>query len=121
MVQELASEGRTIYIMKQVPQQSFADPRSAFYKAIAMGKEIPIQGISISTNAAYRQLADEAIDAVAKIPRVQAIDPSRILCEKSGCPVRRGETLLYRDNDHVSLTGAMLLKPLFTPIFAKIY
>ena len=121
MAQELSDEGRAIYIVKQVPQQSFADPRTAFYKAIATGKEIPIQGISTSTNAAYRQRADTAIDTVAHIPGVQAIDPSRILCEKSGCPVRRGETLLYRDNDHVSLTGAMLLKPLFTPIFAKIY
>src|SRR3989338_8170546 len=110
MVRQLSDEGRTIYIMKQIPQQSFADPRTAFYKAIATGKEIPIQGIPSSTNAAYRELADMSINVVAHIPGVQSIDPSSILCGESGCPVRRGETLLYRDNDHVSLTGAMLLR-----------
>lgn len=122
MVQQLADEQRIVYILKQVPEQSYFDARRLFYQAIATGKEIQTRGVSSSENATYRAYADAAIDSVAKIPGVHAIDPSPILCEKnSGCPLRRGETLLYRDGNHVSFAGAMLFEPQFAQIFKTMH
>ena len=120
MVQRLVGGERNVYIMKQTPEQPEFDPRKAFYKAVATGKEIEIQGITSAENTAFRSNADAVIDSVAKIRGVYVIDPSSVLCsEQSGCPLQRGEVLLYRDNDHVSPAGAALLEPLFEPIFER--
>ena len=44
--------------------------------------------------------------------------PYFLNAQKTGYDVVQGKTALYWDDDHLSEEGAMLLAPLFEPVFA---
>ncbi len=118
IVRTLAFEGREVYIVKQTPEQFDFVTRDAFYRAAYTNKHISMHGTQSEANDAYQALANKSIDSFRSVPGVHIIDPSTVLCEKNAeCTLERNGKLLYRDENHLSITGAMTLEPLFTPIF----
>jgi peptidoglycan/LPS O-acetylase OafA/YrhL len=55
---------------------------------------------------------------VARNPRVQAIDPARLLCPGERCLFAKGDAPLYSDTHHLTKTGAHLITPIYEPLFA---
>ncbi len=118
MVQELSREGRKVTIVEQVPEQFNFNTRDAFYRAVHSGQDVRSLAISTKDNEAYQALPNSVIDGLTTLPGVHVIDPATMLC-KSGdlCELENGGRLIYRDEDHLSTAGAMILGPLFTPTF----
>jgi len=118
MVQQLSREGRKVYIVEQVPEQFNFDTRDAFYRAVHSGQGLQSLAISTKDNAAYQALPNSVIGTLSTLPGVYIIDPATILCKEGGlCELESGGRLIYRDEDHLSTAGAMVLEPLFTPVF----
>jgi hypothetical protein len=46
------------------------------------------------------------------------IQPHQLLCDAARCRTGTGDHSLYVDDNHLSITGAALLRPLFEPVFA---
>lgn len=73
--------------------------------------------LEISTDiAAYRDRTAEIVDLFddLKHPNLRKVDPGRILCDTivpDRCVNAFGDTVLYRDEDHLSYAGAALLAP----------
>ena len=69
-------------------------------------------GLPTAERDAQRRLYEPALQAVAA--KVETISYQRIfdgLCDANICPLFDGDTLLYRDGDHLSHQGALLLDP----------
>ena len=117
-VRELSREGREIYIVEQVPEQFNFDERDAFYRAVHSGQDVQSLAISTKDNGAYQAMPNSVIDSLAALPGVHIVDPSTIVCKAGGsCELESDGRLIYRDEDHLSTAGAMVLEPLFTPVF----
>lgn len=118
MVEQLSHEGREVYIVEQVPEQFDFNIRDAFYRAVHTGQEIQFQGISTKEHEVYQELPNSVIDGLGALHGVHVINPATLLCKKGGfCDLKSGGKLIYRDESHLSTSGAMSLEPLFTPIF----
>lgn len=63
-------------------------------------------------NAGYRAV----LAAVLKdFPAVKVWDPARLLCDEQFCWAMKDGTMLYRDDDHLSLAGSLWLGERFDP------
>jgi hypothetical protein len=114
----LVQKGIHVYIVKEVPEQFTFASREAFYAAIHTGTST-ITSASTEKEAAYSKRSNKAIDAIATSTAVSSIDPSQILCDSLSCSIQKNGKMLYRDENHISNAGAMLLQPLLTPIFQQ--
>ena len=59
----------------------------------------------------------------SKFPWVKILDPTEqfVNTSKKLCRVAEGGKSLYMDEGHLSSAGAMLLRPLFEPIFKEMH
>ncbi len=118
MVTQLLSEGRSVYIIEQIPEQFKFDLRSSFYRAVHSKKEIPFERVSQEESNALQALPNGVIRSLATLPNVHIINPAQLLCKNDGlCDLELRGKLIYRDESHLSTFGAMSLEPLFTPLF----
>ena len=118
IVRTLAIEGREVYIVKQTPEQFDFITRDAFYRAAYTSDRIVLHGTQSTANDTYQSLANKSIDSLSAVSGVHIIDPKVMLCANGAeCDLERDGKLLYRDENHLSIAGAMALEPLFTPIF----
>lgn len=53
--------------------------------------------------AAYRQ---ELTTVLARYPQITAFDPTTLVCDRDSCTPRQAGVLWYRDDNHVSVSGA---------------
>ena len=75
------------------------------------------RGSAYHASALYTQRhreVSEAVDATG----AEVVDPVSWLCSASACPVIVGDTLVYRDDSHISNTYSTALAPLFAPLLA---
>ena len=47
--------------------------------------------------------------AIAAVSNMSALDFEETLCGRDRCSTSRGDTILYRDGEHLSVDGALLL------------
>jgi SGNH domain (fused to AT3 domains) len=52
------------------------------------------------------------LDRLASEYAVEIIFPDKMLCDSSECAVMRDNRVLYSDDDHLSVRGALYLRPL---------
>ena len=76
--------------------------------------------VNSSTETYQREVAAEK-EEFAKFtgPRVIVLDPTPYLTQNGVCPTTSGGNPLYRDDHHLTTHGAMLLRPMFEPLFAQ--
>ncbi len=67
-----------------------------------------------------QKLSLRVLSDVAKAHGLTLLKPTDVLCGAERCRTRDGDTLLYRDEDHLSEAGAVHISTLFDPLFAAI-
>lgn len=120
LVTQLSREGRSVYIVEQVPEQFKFDIRDIFYHAVQTNEEAKFESVSLKESNRVQALPDEVIRSLITLPSVHIINPADILCKNGPCDVLRRGKLIYRDESHLSTIGSTDLEPLFTPMFKSI-
>ena len=118
-VAALDALGKSIVLVTQVPEVGYDVP-SANYTARLTGRDVN-EMIAPST-AEYAQRTgkvSEAFTALAAEFPLAIVDPSTQLCNSDYCRVVTDGTPLYRDDNHLSLRGCVLLSPLFDSVFTR--
>lgn len=114
-VSALTDEGLQVYLMKEVPRFPTDVPR-ALALAVVSGKNP--ESIQMPESRHRRQVAtvNAVLDSL-RGPRVTVLDPAPWLVDSRGyCRlVHEGKPVNW-DDDHLSATGAMLIRPMFDGI-----
>lgn len=110
----LESLGVEVWILRQVPDQNVLVPL-ALSRAAARGQEYEDLGV---TSAEYRR-KQARVDLLFDMYGSSAhlVDPAELLCSSGICRCSAGGQALYIDANHLSPTGAGLLKPLLEGMF----
>lgn len=112
---------RNIYIMKPVPAQTTYYPASKAIGILKRGGN-PEDSLfsSLEANLRYNRSSTLMLERIAAAyPQVHLLDPVPYLCFEGKCAAVRDKRTLYTDDDHLSVWGAALLKPLLWNIFAR--
>ena len=74
-------------------------------------RRLPVKSASeyVHENAPTRRVF---ADLQTRFSNVSVLDPTPLLCSED-CPYREGWSVLYKDDDHLSVYGAARLAPLF--------
>lgn len=108
-------KGKRIHIVAYIPEQPIDPPRTLAL-CIYLGRVCPI-GIPRAQYEQRQSFIHNVIDRLADTNDVRVIDVGSKLCSETGCKVVDGDKMLYSDDNHLSLTGAMFIKDLFFPVF----
>jgi len=120
-VEQIIGLDRKVIIVSSVPEVGYHVP-SAYWIAERTGRDL--NQIVAPTVAEYQARNEAVLNTLAKLkknyPEIEIIDPAAILCDKSNCLVMDGSTPLYKDDDHLSTSGAFMIAPLFDPSFTAL-
>ena len=118
-INALHDSGARIWIMRQVPKHRWNVPQ-ALVSAAWHGGSPEELGCSLAEHLQEIKRQDPIFEGFgAKFSSVTVLDPTDLFVNASGrCRVAEGGKPLYMDKDHLTVVGAMLLQPLFEPIFA---
>jgi len=106
-VEDLRSRGIAVVIVGAVPEMTgYSDQRSLLSGVLSA----PPFTVSRRDSEDYRSGAFKAEQQLAtKDPAVVSFDPIPALCEDDTCASRVGDEILYQDETHLSVGGAMRL------------
>lgn len=77
-------------------------------------------GVTVVDHLLWQEPVNSTIDSL-NINNLHIIDPLTILADKNGyCKMEDGGHSLYYDDNHLSKHGALLLSPLFSPLFKQL-
>jgi peptidoglycan/LPS O-acetylase OafA/YrhL len=109
-----------IWVMRDVPIQRWNVP-DALASAIWHGDDPEKLGLPLAEYRAEFQHQDPVFQGLTRLfPQVTVLDPTDLFVSTNNlCRVESGGKALYCDKDHLTVAGAMLLRPLFEPIFAN--
>lgn len=117
MVIALEKDGVTVWLMDSVPSHVADVPRVLTFMRMR-GEDTDLAGRSLDEHL-ERQAAVLAVFSKleGRYNNVRRINPTAILCAQDNiCRVAKGDEPWYVDSNHLSTAGALLLKPLFTPL-----
>jgi len=112
-VKALEKQGKKIVLVAQVPEVGHDVP-SASYSAKLTGRDV--NAMIAPSVAEYRERTasvTRVFDALRSELPVTIVDPSKLLCTDKNCAVVIDGTPLYRDDNHLSLRGCVLVSSLF--------
>ncbi|NIA28155.1 MAG: hypothetical protein GWP02_08870, partial [Desulfobulbaceae bacterium] len=115
-IKALAEQGKNIVLVTQVPEVGHDVP-SATYSAKLTGRDV--NAMIAPSIAEYRErTADVArvFDLLVSERPVTIVNPAKLLCDGSSCKVVLDGTPLYRDDNHLSLRGCVLVSDLFDAV-----
>jgi peptidoglycan/LPS O-acetylase OafA/YrhL len=120
-ISALKDTGARIWIMREVPQQRCNVPQ-ALASAVWHGGDPEELGLPLAKHREVYRLQDPIFEGLAtKFPGVTVLDPTKLfVSSKNLCRVAEGGKALYCDTGHLTVAGAMVLRPLFEPIFRGI-
>lgn len=111
----LKAAGKDIVLVSQVPEVAFDVPR-ILARARLHGEPDPTG----PSRTAYLERNRRVLDAFAALaqrhPAVRVIHPYETLCADDTCRIQAESASLYYDNHHLTVEGARLLAPLFSPV-----
>ncbi len=119
-IKALQDSGARIWIMRQVPKYPWNVPK-ALASAVLHGRNPEELGLLTVEYQEESKRQDPLFEGLAaEFPQVTVLDPTKLFVNASGrCRVAEGGKPLYWDSDHVNIAGAMMLRPLFEPIFGE--
>jgi len=118
-INALEKQGKNIVLVTQVPEIGHDVP-SATYSAKLTGRDV--NAMIAPSVEEYRErtaIATRVFDALQAERELTIVDPSKLLCQGQNCGVVMDGTPLYRDDNHLSLRGCVLVSDLFDGIFAE--
>lgn len=114
--------GIQVVILHQVPQQ-LDRPRRIYLNSKRRGgnlnEEIASRSVPITTHLANQVYSRSLIDNVAQKYGVDVVDFDNALCRLGRCLVGDAEKSYYRDDNHLSVAGALNLVRVLQPHFKK--
>lgn len=117
-VEALARLGKNIVLVTQVPEIGHDVP-SASYSARLTGRDVNTM-IAPSIGEYRERTAGISVvfDKLRAERPITIVDPAAVLCDAQRCRVVLDGTPLYRDDDHLSLRGCVLVSTLFDNVLA---
>lgn len=113
-INEISELDVDIWILEQPPEQKFISPPDQLAQFTIRGKDVSNLGINKSDHEARESEVTEIIYRLSESnPRFKILSPDTILCSKLKCTLDFEGISIYRDDDHLTVSGSMLLKPLF--------
>ncbi|MGA9665679.1 MAG: acyltransferase family protein [Gallionella sp.] len=106
-VKELESHGKSVIVIIDIPELPFL-PRDCLRPApFGGGYGCKLSAASV-LNRQYdlRVMLNRLVEAH---PNVRLYDPIGLFCEGENCRYEKGDNLLYRDSQHLSVTGSDLV------------
>ena len=120
-ISALKDTGARIWIMRDVPIHRRRNIPKAFALAIWHGKDTKDIGVTFEEYNAEFQRQNPIFEGVEQFPNVTILDPTDYFRNSNNlCRVVVDDNVLYYDGNHLSAAGAMLLRPLFEPVFKGI-
>jgi peptidoglycan/LPS O-acetylase OafA/YrhL len=119
-IDTLLAAGRRVILVVDYPELGF-DPRSCLegrplgLRAVRSPCTVPratLDARTASYRAAIARLA-------ARFPALEQYDATAPLCDARACRVLAGDTLLYHDDDHLSLAGGRVAFGALMPMLAR--
>ncbi len=114
----LADAGKSVALVYPAPEYGFSVP-TQLARAAHRGDDIATLGLPRGAFDAQRARIVRALDAIRTDARIAMVDPSRRLCDPVRCRIFAAGHALYFDDDHLSLSGARYVAPVFAPYFAS--
>jgi len=110
-----------IWIMRQVPRPPWTVPRTLAIGVI-QGRDIEDLGVPIEEHRQEFQRQNPIFTELStEFPSVTVLDPTEFFVnQRLLCRVADKGNALFCDQSHLSVAGAMLLRPLFVPIFTEL-
>jgi peptidoglycan/LPS O-acetylase OafA/YrhL len=111
--------GRRVVIVDQVPEIGYDVP-SANYSAKLTGKDV--NALIAPTRQEFLERAGDSrriIEAIADELSIATIDPAGRLCDAELCRVIEDDIPLYRDDNHLSLYGCLVVSNLFDGVLIQ--
>jgi peptidoglycan/LPS O-acetylase OafA/YrhL len=119
-VRQLRSAGTRVWIVLDVPELPFDPPKALALHHMRPGL-IPDPRLQATTRAAHERENSVMLRLVPELQKAGAtvLDPSAHLFDSAGRTlIEENGTSLYGDGDHLTIAGALRLKPLFAPVFS---
>jgi hypothetical protein len=118
-ISALKGSGVRIWIMKSVPQHRWNVPRALAY-TVFFGGDPEELGLPLADHREVCRREDQIFEGVST-PSIVVLDPTDLYVSPTDlCRVAEGGKALYWDDNHLTTHGAMVLRPLFEPIFEGI-
>lgn len=108
-LRELLQAGKRVVFLHTVPELDFNARMCVTWAPNAYVNRTPRPDCEVSgslieaRNREFRPVLDPVL---AEFPAVRVLDPHEVMCSERACQGRQDDTLLYRDDDHLSLAGA---------------
>lgn len=121
-IKNLTESGANVWIMRQVPKQRCNVPQS-LASAVLYGRDLEELALPFDVFRRDFQLQDPLFEGLSrKYVGVTVLDPTDVfyVAGTTRCRIAEGGRSLYCDGDHLSSAGALLLRPLFEPVFVEI-
>ena len=103
-VKWLVSRDLNVVLMLDTPDFGYGPERCIYSERVDTAACSMTVEQHQQTQGAYRAV----FESMAKHPRVELIDVSDVVCDGLNCGMINGDSLLYRDNDHLNLIGSGL-------------
>jgi len=114
----LEKQGKNIVLVTQVPEVGHDVP-SATYSAKLTGRDVNAMiAPSIEEYRERTSIVTRVFGTLDAERHLTIVDPGKLLCQGKNCRVVLDGTPLYRDDNHLSLRGCVLVSSLFDGLFA---
>ena len=118
MVEDLRAENIHVWIVRQVPWQGEAIAHK-LTKLAMEHRDTAGVGLPLKEHLHRQEFVNAVFDGLTD-DSVTILDPTPLMCTDIFCPAQKDGYSLYKDNDHLSVQGAMMLRELFEPVFDEI-
>ena len=116
LFRDLQQNGNRIWLVLQVPNTGLKTPYYLARKAL-LEKQPEEVRLDLAQMMKRHQTVLNLFTKMQKDFDFNLIDPAGFLCIKANCLIAYQGYSLYRDDDHLSKDGALLLQDIFSPIF----
>lgn len=105
----LQSSGKQVYYFLPVVEPGF-DPRLCL-GSLPLGRKPPYSCVidKLSDDQKSEAVRTSAVQVLAQWPMVRVVDPNAVLCRDGRCPIIQDGHSMFKDENHLSHAGSMLL------------
>lgn len=116
-ISSLDNAGAKVWILRQIPKHRWNVPR--VLGTIAWRGEDPdLIGLPLAAYSVQLLTQKRIFEGIIKdFPNVSILDPTEVFLRDGICRAAINGEALYWDEEHLTVVGAMLLRPLFEQIF----
>jgi peptidoglycan/LPS O-acetylase OafA/YrhL len=114
-IRSLMADGVEVWLVRDVPRFRFDPPRRV-YTAALLRRDVHTLGQPYSDYLAAMEPFDRMSDLLQE-EGVNVVDLPDLLCESAFCPVVKDGVVVYADNNHLSVEGALLIRSRLLPLF----